>query len=148
MTIICYRDGIMAADSGIYQDGLLVGLHTPIVKVPGGSLTVAVGSPFDIHRYAQWVVVPTDENDEPFVGAEQPGFHALMVTPDKVIFTVDGTGATVELDAPFATIGTGWKMAYGAMAAGATAERAVQIAIEFHDGCHGPVQLAKVGDHG
>lgn len=51
------------------------------------------------------------------------------------------TGGSVQIDAPFHADGSGCAIAIGAMAAGADAKRAVEIACDYDTQCGGPVHV-------
>lgn len=78
---------------------------------------------------------------EAFKPDAEPGyFGALIIKPDGTVLRMDSAGRFSRMKADFYADGSGHAVARGAMAAGATAERAVQIAIDLDSACGGPIQ--------
>jgi ATP-dependent protease HslVU (ClpYQ) peptidase subunit len=61
------------------------------------------------------------------------------------LVTIDNMGSCVRLQSPFWAIGSGSWLALGAMEAGASSKRAVEIACKHHNGCSPPVQVLEWG---
>lgn len=55
------------------------------------------------------------------------------------LVTVENGGACIKPSSPFWAIGGGSWLALGAMEAGASARRAVEISCKYHNGCYPPV---------
>lgn len=136
MTIICYRDGVMAADSASTSDGIRVGSARKIVRMLNGGLAAGGGRNDNAALFRAWAAGPRTEP----LKLNEGEFAGLIVEPDGAVMDVFRDGSVVPYDAPFAVQGCAWQVAFGAMAAGACAVRAVEIAIQYSDGCYGPVQ--------
>jgi hypothetical protein len=131
MTTIAYRNGILAADTGMSAGGSIVGSVTKIARSEKGDLAGAAGDASYNHDFIAW-----------FVGGEQgnpPEAQEEDKTFDRgVIFRRDGRievfepRGRFECSAPYYAFGSGRPEALGAMFVGASAEQAVQAAIA-HD---------------
>ncbi len=125
MTTIAFRAGIMAADRAVHlgNDWKKPDRATKIVRLEDGSLFAAAGDSGVWGKLLAWLQLPeADRGDRP----EIPDCDVLLITDGRLWFY---TGAGKRLvDAPFAAIGSGSPVAYGAMYAGADAKRAVEIA--------------------
>ncbi len=141
MTIICVRDGIMAADSGTFVGDLRTTQSRKINRAPDGTLGAAAGITADCLRFQAWIAGGFAEGAFNPVEAD---FAALILTPDGQVFDYQ-YGTRIPSTFGYAALGGPWPFAQGAMAAGASAERAVELAIEFCNGCAGPVQVERVG---
>lgn len=81
------------------------------------------------------------EGTAPTVRAETLG---ILVRPSGDFCLVCPSGEIVEYDAPFFALGAPETFLSGAMAAGATAEQAVRLAIQHTDGAAGDVQVESI----
>jgi hypothetical protein len=138
MTIICYRDGIMAADGAQYMGSMRVSRMEKIICLPGGELFAATGPAGYIQRLHNWLrgAVPG-----PMPRTDDEGFSGLLISPLGLVQAIDCFGELFPMEAPWLAIGYPDAFARGCMAGGATAEQAVRLCLEHHDGCGGPVQV-------
>ena len=141
MTIICYRDGVMAADGATFTHDRIAGMVRKIARAPDGSLGAAAGDAGECGRFRTWV-----ENGmkEPFKLTEGADFGGIVVSPSGIVTRLDNKARPVLLDADYAIEGAPEDIAAGAMEAGATAEQAVRICIKVHGFCAGPVQVERL----
>lgn len=151
MTTICYRDGVMAADSRAYSgDKVPIGTKQKIHVMPNGALLASsstlVGMP---EAFTEWVrrtivnkeAVRAASTDENF------GVQSILVWPDgEVFYWCDGRHWAGPVKAEFFALGSGDQYAYGAMKAGASAEKAVRIACECDTWSSEPVQVVTLAD--
>lgn len=133
MTTVCFKDGIMSADTRAYSgDKHPIGNKNKLYRLANGTLvgcsSSAVGEPA---RFARWLSMFGDDLDCATVESDEPhGVQALVVQPDgSVFYWQDGTSFTGPLEADFYAIGSGEQYAYGAMMMGASAQEAVEVAI-------------------
>lgn len=139
MTIICVRDGIMAADTGVFADDLLLAYQRKIVRGPSGSLAAAAG-PFNLAaKFRSWI--ESGEESALGINTAEEMFGALILRPSGDILQVGHDSAVIEVFAPFFAEGRGRSFAMGAMAAGASAEEAARLCIEKVENCGGEVQV-------
>lgn len=145
MSVVCYRDGVMASDSGIFIGDVLIGNVKKIIKTDDGFLAGACGNAEDSSLFLD---VASEGMDDDMVFSEECKFislNALYVNPKGEVFSVGNKGYPFKVDAPFYAEGAGAEIALGAMAAGASAEEAVEIAIKYSIWCTGPVKTIKLG---
>lgn len=142
MTIICYRDGVMAADSAVYLGNVRVGSFQKIARCDDGALAAAIGTTSICARFNVWFLTgrqrPFDPKDD------DKDFSAIIVHPDGHVQRMDHQGDEFSIEAPFFAIGFSQDFALGAMAAGSSAEDAVRLCLKWHDGCGGDVQVERL----
>lgn len=143
MTVIAYRDGIMASDSVGTVGDMAVGDHRKVVRSSCGFIAGASGDSGDSQRFLGWILDHGPKSGESFV-PNDPDMGCMWVSPDGTVTRLGMKGAPYIITAPFHAMGSGREIALGAMAAGATADRAVEIAIQYIFGCGGPVQMVKL----
>lgn len=138
MTVIAYRDGVMAADSGVTDSAFNanVGTADKICSVNGWLIGFA-GSLVHGQLFARWM---RGSKREP----TWDQFHGLVVRPDGKVLEFDHDKAPLSLGTSHGiAIGPGGLIATAAMMAGADAVRAVEIAIQLDNGCAGPLKIIK-----
>jgi len=152
MTIIAYRNGIMAGDSCWSDDkrGLVETLTNKVFKLPGGSLYGASGCPDDRVLLARLSDVKV-EKDFPsckwLVKALDPDVLAIVVLPSGAVFfigTGKGAGGVMPCDLPYTAVGEGRHLGIGAMAYGATAYEAVEVACAHNIFCRAPIHMVSL----
>ena len=138
MTIIAYRDSVLAADT------LWVGNDTrdgygPKIERAGSLLVGCSGSVPVSLRFRAWVAAGFD------------GVNPLEETPDGNGIVVWQGGVvgwcsrgSWPVSEGFYAIGSGCEFATGAMEMGATAEEAVQVAIKHSTSCGGPINVLRL----
>ena len=151
MTVIAYRDGIMAADSLATAGDRIAGHCRKVFKVmtPRGPevFGVAGGALYTplLRAYLEGkapIPMPNEvERGKP--QTDRSGYAAIVVGAAGIRILEDGCEELAP-DAPYYALGCGAKFAQGALAAGKSAEDAVKIAIECSPWCGGPVQAEKV----
>lgn len=126
MTTVAYRDGVLAADSLCSSEGMVVGSAAKAAAY--GPLLVGVAGTLGIaQRFMDWLQTGATGQPPAMDGPYDGSATAMVILPDGLIATFDRYGVD-RMKAPFHAIGSGWRLALGAMAAGATAEEAVRIA--------------------
>ena len=139
MTTIAVRDGIMAADSATSAGNVRLGSTTKkIRRLSNGWLFASCGGTGDGCKLDRWIEEGMPRDSEPKV---DDGVLALAITPDGRVLHFDSSMIAYEIDAPYHAIGSGWELAFGAMAHGANAAEAVEAACMHDTGSHGPVQV-------
>jgi len=158
LTIICFRSGIMAADTAAWSpENILVGHVRKITRSPGGVLASGCGSASALQWFGRQNLSGAfdagceDLPPHPAWGREDAAF--ILAYPEGRVAILNGAMLTMGADAPFYALGSPAVMAMGAMAAGASATEAVRICMEWHDDAKGDVQAehlippaADVGD--
>lgn len=142
MTVIAYRDGVMAADT-LASDGLLkvAGLRK-VVRGSDGTLYGLAGAAGICCGIARWVDGGC-EGDRPPLRVGDHTADVLVVTPDGAISAWTDMGAEDYPGASYMAIGSGSAVAMGALHAGADAEGAVRAAIEHGLNCGGTVMVVR-----
>jgi hypothetical protein len=148
MTTLAYRDGVLAADSGVWIGDATVSWPGKLLKVNnvlyGATGDVAqatevftllkAGQPMP-HKVGDWV-----EKDS------RSSLLILMVDVTGNISVVGARGTERYDGMPYFAHGAGNVGALCAMHVGATAEQAIEAAIEHAMGAIGPVRSIRFGD--
>lgn len=147
MTCIAYRLGILAADSGGTVDEVVqhtqkllrkrVGREEHIVALAGVSLGMQFYEWYGSDRPAPHYL----EVGEP----EENHWQSLVLTPHG-LFYYNGVTVPERVHAPFYAIGSGAAIAIGAMAAGASARKAVEAAVGRDPYTRAPVVAMRIRD--
>lgn len=145
MTVIACRDGIMAADSAVFQDGLCFGFSEKIKRLTDGSLIAAAGPRPAIQQFHAWMakVVTGEYAPQPDALGESE-FGGLWLKADGSVYRISYKFEIYSDPCPFAAEGIGVSFMMGALAHGASAEEAVRLAIAHCDGCGGDIQVERI----
>lgn len=156
MTIICYRDGVMAADGGAFWSDIRVArARRKIVRLPSGGLAAATGATIFIQKFEMYLrgydtgVLQGGDNVHGVLGIKgetRDEFYGMIVRPDGSVIGIDHESDVVllERDSAIFAMGAAADMAYGAMLAGASAEEAVRICVANHAYAAGEVQVERL----
>lgn len=136
MSVVSYKDGVLASDSRLMSDVILSDKTRKIFENQGMLLGVS-GEWDKCVKGISWFKDGADLSDIP-----EEDFQGLLVIPTfpKEKIYLIGFGYALEIDEPFFSIGSGSSVALGAMYAGASAPGSVLAAIKFQNGCGGEVQ--------
>lgn len=141
MTVIAYRDGVLAADTLVTESGRLYGFAQKIVRSRAGHIGGAGGPAEAGVKFMAWIeagcVDAPPEHKDPADG--------IVIYPDGRTMHWDGGPVLLAAEAPFFALGCGAPIALGAMAAGADARRAVEIAIRYDCYCGGEITVLTLG---
>ena len=142
MTTVVYRDGVMASDSQyVENDTIIPGHHPKVFRLPGGGLMGYCGLVEIAYQ-----VLKVIEDSKPLDALDEFFSHnttILIVHETGKISYTNGREWT-PLKAPYVAIGSGSPVAYGALALGASAKQAVQVAIKHDTGTGGRVQALEL----
>ena len=142
MTVICYKDGVLAADrSSCDESDMIVGVRTKIVRASPKIMGGTCGSAHHATLFREWVENGMVVGSIPDLGDDK--FGALLIL-DGEAFRYNHRFVPVKVEAPFHTIGNGEMVAAGAMFMGATAEQAVAAACALVLGCGGGVDVLRL----
>ena len=149
MTTIAYSSGLMATDSKMTEGDFFVTRCEKVFRLKHGHLAGFSGDA-DARDLRALLDAVRSHNNLPSRAALQElkqEFDVLLALRNERVFYVscamqDVSGAmffaqVIESREHFAAIGNGHQYALGAMADGASAKRAVEIACRY-DGCTGP----------
>ena len=145
MTIIVWKDGILAADSASWMGPIMVSDQVDKVKRIGAALIGCCGDQEDILAFYRWYEGGAEP--ESFPKMKDKHFGAIVATAERVV-QIDGKGRTDIIDdIPFGNaVGYGDMFVRGALANGATAIEAVELAIAKVAYVGGHVTWAKLED--
>jgi len=152
MTVIAYRDGVMACDSCWNDRGTIDTLGNKIVRLKSGALLGQSGDN-DVRELIgllQHVKTPQTLPSRSQLIALRADFDGLLVFKKNRIFRIATTCKLIEtleeedigvweISRPFAAIGSGGDFALGALAAGKSAREAAALACRFNINCRLPV---------
>lgn len=144
MTVIAIRDGVLAVDSLISGGGVNHGRAAKWAAIPdlfGGGFAAASG---DLARGLEGLR-DLAARGEVFWPRDDTGVAILHLKADGSVWLFE-LGQWITYDAPFYAAGSGEQIALGAMAAGATAEEAVNIACEYSQTCGGAVHVLRLDE--
>jgi ATP-dependent HslUV protease subunit HslV len=136
MTTVAWDGTTLAADSLSTANGLRETMGAKIWRV-GPLLVGAAGSRALCLRFREWVADGLD-GESPFHGTDEG--NGLVVPPTGQPLAWGEHGCWT-CPADIYALGTGYQLAMGAMAAGATAEQAVEIAARFDTHTGGPITV-------
>lgn len=137
MTTIAYRDGVIVGDTQATGD--YVFRVKKVARLPGGVLVGYAGGLIQCQAALAWISSGCEGDPPDFSDAQ-----LMMITPDGKIWVAEGALPAYTTSSKFLAIGSGGSIAMGAMAAGASAKRAVQIACELDDGTSAPINSYKL----
>ena len=137
MTTIVYRDGVLATDSGSTSDGIHICTVRKIGRTAQGGLVALTGDSVECAMALKWFENGVGE-------APNTDCGGLLIHADGSVHAIGRACCTVPIQGPFHARGSGYAISLGAMAAGATAERAISIACQFDCYSVGPVQIERL----
>lgn len=144
MTTIAYKDGILAADTCVTDNGAICGTATKLARAPNGAIAGASGNLAPCAKFLSWFA--RDFGMVEKVAKIEGNSAALIIDKDGTVHTLDAGYPAFIINAPFHAIGSGSRIALGAMAAGASAEEAVRIACGIDDGTREPVETLRLNE--
>lgn len=153
MTVIVYRDGVIASDSQVIgrQWTTMGGFKKIGKRVVDGKVYLygATGETSYAAKFERWIQSDAflsflkdgegHPNLEPAARDEQ--CTGLLFTPEGACIRFEGNYPHYELTAPFFAFGTGDMVAMGALEMGATAQQAAQAAVVYDVLTNGEVQF-------
>jgi hypothetical protein len=143
MTVICFRDGVLAADRLITDHWEhRLGDVAKIFRTKTASYGYS-GYWGDSGLFKEWVRTELDPTRRPQFNAD---LELIRIDANGAAFSAGKTPIFQAINAPFFALGSGRYLAMGAMAFGATAEEAVRIAIQYDTGCGGEVDVIRYAE--
>jgi ATP-dependent HslUV protease subunit HslV len=141
MTVIALRDGVMASDSLCTRGDHRLAQVTKIAKGADGSLLGVSGDALRCAEFLRWFATGCIGEPE----GDEWEIYAIVARPDGSVGIIEDCCSPFPVEGPFFAAGSGADYAIGAMAAGASAEEAVRIAISHCITCGGPVVSKTLG---
>lgn len=143
MTIIAYKNEIIAGDSKASLDDLYFFDFKKTVKSSDGTIGGACGSIYWINNFIDWILSGRKKHWTDF----NERCSALFITTDRQVHCIDSSGIMpIIMVNNCISIGSGREIALGAMDAGASAEEAVKITMKRDAYCDGFISIEKLGD--
>lgn len=142
MTTVAYRNGVIASESRVTQDDMIVPSHQPkIFRLPDGTLFGWCGTLCIALQMLQYML----DDDAKECPTWRDNTEVIHIDEKGRVRTYEGiAGVWIPARAPYVAIGSGSPYAYGAMAAGADAIAAVKIAKKFDTSSGGPVRSLRL----
>jgi len=145
MTTIVYRDGILAADTAVFDRGTYCGQAIKITSAPSGLVAGSAGCMGDAAALRDWVLDGAAGDPPKWRDEDSEG----ILIQNGVVYWIGPGQKKIAYDAaPYIAIGSGFQVAMGALAMGASAERAVEIACDLDNRTRRPVTVLTVLTHG
>jgi ATP-dependent HslUV protease subunit HslV len=142
MTVIAYRDGVMAADTLGSDSVLKVSGMRKIARGPDGTLYGCGGRASICCDFLRWVDGGCD-GDRPALKRDDDTADVLVARPDGSVSIWTWAGDEDYPGCEYLSIGSGSAVAMGAMFMGALAEDSVRAGIEHGIGCGGTVMVVR-----
>lgn len=139
MTTVAYKDGVLAADTQVTDSDTRIANITKIARSRSGWVGGICGGAEMASLFLPWIREGCDPDNVPTVPS---GCDVLVVSPQRRMYFVQSR-TLILARTPFVSLGSGSRIALGAMAAGATAEQAVRIACKYDVNTGGKVQVLK-----
>jgi ATP-dependent HslUV protease subunit HslV len=141
MTIICWRDGILAADSLMLMGSFKAKATFKKIRYEGNGQTFAcTGTAALFEPMIAWIKAGAKPGDVPKPADRHCDTRVLLFENGRCFSYTPNLPYPDEQFAPDAW-GSEAEFALGAMAAGATAEEAVALAIENTNTVGGPIEV-------
>lgn len=146
MTTIVFRDGILAADRAIFDRETYCGETLKIFRSECGAIGGLAGFMGDSATFRDWMAAPGGiAIDQPPEFQHQDS-EALVITKAGDCYWIGPGKRWAKQLAEYHVIGSGFRIAMGALAAGVSAEQAVKIACDLDTYTRGPVDLLTQGE--
>jgi hypothetical protein len=145
MTVIAYRDGVMAADAGGWRGDAVMPWFRKVARGPDGALYGGSGSAARVCEFLAWVDGGC-LGEMPLPRAEGKGrsdMSILIARPDGGVEILSHESREILTGAPYAAIGACAEVCLGAMYAGADAETAIRAALEHGNGASGSAMVVR-----
>lgn len=142
MTVVAYRDGILAADSMMTDDCGITSVQK-IWRLPNGSLFGGAGSAGYVAAVRDWLFSGASLKHKPDCSKFESAYAGcIVVGKDGSCSALDSYLSSIVVTAPYYAVGSGAPHALTLMAIGYSAEDAVRVIVEkqLADGVGGTVQ--------
>lgn len=148
MTTIAYRNGILAADTGVYSNGFCEARVSKIRKLTTG-IVGSSGNAAHFQAFWIWINAGCTEQYVPKLDKED-SFDGVYIQlsssgPEITIYDRFMVGISVH-STEFYALGTGREIAMGAMAMGAAPAEAIRIACRFDTHSIEPIETVSLSE--
>jgi hypothetical protein len=143
LTVIAYRDGIMAADGSVWSDDVVTCLsERKIKRSSDGSMYACTGARSDIQAFYEWVDSGrTGDRPKP-----KEAFGCIFVEPTGRVIKYYGEMPGYESPGPWAVDGASREFMCALMLTGHSAEETIRLAIKHTPWAAGEIQIEKLGE--
>lgn len=144
MTIIAWRDGVVAGDGLATSDEVITSRKAQkIRRMADGRIAAMMGAAVGAQEILRWIEAG-EEGEQPKFEGEKSA--TVVVVGPEGLTCYDEYGKEIISEAPYRAFGHGRDLALGAMAAGASAEEAVRAACEHSVFCGGEITVLTLSD--
>lgn len=155
MTTIAWRAGILAGDSATTEHGTIISLAPKVHKLKSGAIVGYAGDADSraLHRLLEKTNKPNELPSVAKLRELKQDHAAIIAFPNGKVFAIDVGNdkgdycGVCEIVAPYYAIGSGGLVAMAAMAAGATAMKAVSIACDLDVHTRAPITFQQLPKH-
>lgn len=144
MTVLAYKDGVLAADRRSSFGNAIV-TTSKIRRGASGMIAGACGHSMKCRAALAWLL---DEGADPSKWPGSSDVQILAITLDGRIWIYDDGGHPIEVFDEFAALGSGIGEANVAMACGKSAVEAVLLAAQFNSTCGNGADYLYLSDIG
>jgi len=137
MTVIAWDGKTLAADKQRSFSGT-TGRTTKLFRIASGEVLAIAGNEAMGRLLVDWYVNGANPTEWP-EAQKTEDWARLVVASKSGLKYFEKFPVAIELQEPFYAFGSGMDVALGALAMGATAERAVEVASQFIDSCGGGI---------
>lgn len=145
MSIVIFKDGVMAADTSAWQGSIMVSDTTSkIIRTPAGYLVGCTGLISIGDAFRTWAQNGFPEGVDVPKGKSEDDFGALVISPTGEITEYDYELRKGSAKYDFIAIGYGVEYVLGLLDAGLTAEQAAKHAIKRVSYVGGHVEMLRL----
>jgi hypothetical protein len=141
MTVICFDGKTLAADRQATCEGMRSSI-TKIFRMEDGTLLAMEGAAGDALLLVKWAYEGFDPAHFPRLANHA---NLWVIKPDGAVSSFEGTPVPMDLHDKTFVAGTGRGLAKGALAMGASARQAVQVACDYHVECGMGIDTLELG---
>ena len=142
MTTICYRDGVLAADTAVFDRGVYCGQAEKIAASPCGTVGGGAGALGDISMFLDWLRTGCEGSPPPLIDQDS---ECIWIKPDGSTGWIGHNSKPTKIESPYFAAGSGFRVGLGAMAFGASAEQAVCICADLDNMTRRPLMTLRLG---
>lgn len=140
MTIICWDGKVLAADTQATDNSIVMHKNAQKIVRVDEYFVAGAGATADIQKLREYIRESKNGSDKAVAYPKMGDMGALVFNCQTGYMSLYVTEGLAETDlAPPVAIGTGREVAYGALDAGATAQKAVQVCIDREIYCGGRI---------
>lgn len=131
MTVVVYRDGVMAADTAGWCGSVMTAEDQIKVRRSGDVLIGCSGLCPQIELFHEWFSLGANVNSKPFCNDEEGSFGALVVLADASLWRYDYQLRRYPAGGSWGVEGAHEEFCYALLIAGKSAVEVVGLAIKY-----------------